>query len=396
MRRKVLFVDDEINILKSIRRELLDEQFDVLLANSGKEALDILSGETVDMIISDVKMPVMDGIEFLAIAKEKYPAVPRIFLSGYVEQATVVSALVKGIATAYFAKPWQPDTLKKIIYHNFEINENLHRLELQILIGKIDNLPSLPAVYQEFLSALSNEKTVKELVQILEKDISLSISLLQVANSAFYGRMPISSLERAIINLGNSVVKDIVLNLSLTSQMRWDPFQKHELEFIFTHSSQVNSLIHSIYQKKANTSLNKELSSVGITHDIGKIILLQYFPDRYKNIINTIHQNNEMDFYQAELSLGFIGQTHAEIGAFFLDNWNLPHINVEVSMFHHCPKNSSPDNLLLVETVSIADQMVNSLFYSGSVASGLELLKKENLESDKIVTIFQGLSTLKT
>ena len=87
----ILFVDDEKNILRSIRRNLFQAGFEILTASSGAEGLNVLKEHPVDIVVSDVKMPEMDGIEFLTHVKESHPAVSRILLSGYVERNEVFS-----------------------------------------------------------------------------------------------------------------------------------------------------------------------------------------------------------------------------------------------------------------------------------------------------------------
>jgi HD-like signal output (HDOD) protein len=359
--KKVLFVDDEINILKSLRRELFQSDFEILIANSGKEGLDILEKEDVAVVVSDVKMPNMDGIQFLQIVKEKYPNINRVILSGFVEQSLVVSSIIQGIATTYFAKPWDKDVLKKNIEHILDIESILNQKELLSIINSIEKLPTLPVVYEKFITAIHDELPIKKIAGIIDEDVSLAARILRVANSAFYGKLHISSVERAIIHLGLNTVKDIVLTVSIANKAATKTELQQCLSSIFTHSSLVNQVIRKIYWIKKGNSLMDAYSSIGITHDIGKIIMIQYLPERFKTIRRHQSKNRGKSFYDSELELGFEKNTHSDIGAYFLSWWNLPTVNVEVAMYHHTPEKSVEQFEEIVSYAAFANDIVTYL-----------------------------------
>ncbi len=106
-KRTVLFVDDEEKILKSLKRGLLDEPYNILLATSGKEAIGILKREEVHIIVTDMRMPEMSGLELLRIVKEDYPGIVRIVLSGYTQVTTLLTAINQGEIFKFITKPWQ-------------------------------------------------------------------------------------------------------------------------------------------------------------------------------------------------------------------------------------------------------------------------------------------------
>jgi len=113
---KVLFVDDEANILKSLRRLTMDEDFETLTANSGAEGLELLAEEEgVSLIVSDQRMPQMTGAEFLARAKDLYPEIPRIILTGYADVQAAIDAINQGGACRYLKKPWEEKDLLQAI-----------------------------------------------------------------------------------------------------------------------------------------------------------------------------------------------------------------------------------------------------------------------------------------
>ncbi len=105
--RTILFVDDEEKVLNSLKRGLLDEPYQTLYANSGKEALEILEKNEVHIIVTDMRMPEMSGLELLGIVKEKYPNIVRLVLSGYTQINTLLTAINQGEIFKFITKPWK-------------------------------------------------------------------------------------------------------------------------------------------------------------------------------------------------------------------------------------------------------------------------------------------------
>ncbi len=108
---KILFVDDEVNILNTLRRLMSLEDFDCYFANSGKEGIALLEKDTFDIIVSDMRMPEMNGDEFLTLAKEINPQSTRFILSGYADFNSMMNALNKGGVQQFIAKPWDDELL---------------------------------------------------------------------------------------------------------------------------------------------------------------------------------------------------------------------------------------------------------------------------------------------
>ncbi len=111
----ILFVDDEENVLKSLKRVFMDEPYDLVTALSGKEALEILGKTIFAVIVSDQRMPEMSGSEFLGKARAIQPDAVRIVLTGYADVQAAVSAINEGGAYRYIAKPWNDTDLVLVI-----------------------------------------------------------------------------------------------------------------------------------------------------------------------------------------------------------------------------------------------------------------------------------------
>jgi HD-like signal output (HDOD) protein len=380
-KKKILFVDDEKFILKALQREFIDSNFEMYFADSGESGLTILEKEKIDLVISDIKMPHMDGIKFLNLVKDKYPSVTRLILSGFVEESSVVKSMVSGTASAYFSKPWQPEVLRNKVEKISKTLDMLQDQELLNLIKSIDRLPSLSDIYYEVLEAIKNELEPGEIEAIIKRDPGFTIKILQVVNSAFYSTAKISSIKRAIIILGNNTLKDILLTSAIVDDLNWDQKQSMELNRIFKHSNIVNSVFNEIYRENIIKECTKNLSSIGITHDIGKIILLQFFKDRYYAIREKMIQQPRISFFKHELEMGFKNATHNLIGGYFLKMWNLPVSHVNSALYHHQWNDSPEDD----------EKFIKILFFINEVCHFVEVKRDKYLPSDYPIEI-EGFS----
>ena len=120
----LLLVDDEVANLQKLQRTFVDN-YQVYMAQSGKEALEILRVSDIDAIITDQKMPNMTGIEFLEASQKEYPDLVRIVLTGFTEVDDLIAAINTGKVHKYITKPWEPEDLR------LAVREALEKMELQ-------------------------------------------------------------------------------------------------------------------------------------------------------------------------------------------------------------------------------------------------------------------------
>lgn len=136
-KRTLLLVDDEENILTSLRRLLRREGYEILAANGGERGLALLEQHRVDVILSDQRMPNMTGVEFLRRVKESYPDTVRMVLSGYTEFRSITDAINEGAIYKFLTKPWDDEQLraniaeafrhKELADDNLRLNEEIQR-----------------------------------------------------------------------------------------------------------------------------------------------------------------------------------------------------------------------------------------------------------------------------
>lgn len=131
--RTVLFVDDETNVLTSLKRGLLDEPYNTLFAESGQRALEILKQQEVHVLVTDMRMPEMGGLELLKTVQKEYPHIVRMILSGYTQVTTLLTAINQGKIFKFITKPWKleddfkPAVIEAIDYYDFQAERTQQR-----------------------------------------------------------------------------------------------------------------------------------------------------------------------------------------------------------------------------------------------------------------------------
>ena len=148
----VLLVDDEESILNSLRRLLRSQPYDVVLATGGAQALEIMATRPIDLVMSDARMPGMDGATLLAEVHRLYPGTRRILLTGYADLSTIVKAINDGQIHRYISKPWNDEELQLILQQTLE-HQRLERLTH----AQNDQLKALNATLEKRVTARTAE-----------------------------------------------------------------------------------------------------------------------------------------------------------------------------------------------------------------------------------------------
>jgi YesN/AraC family two-component response regulator len=175
-RDKVLFVDDETSILSSIKRAFISENFECLFASTGEEAIKIMDEEEICVIVSDMRMPGMDGLKLLKYCKENHPLTMRIVLSGYVQLQQLLTTINQADIFKFITKPWRgEDEFKEVIIQAIEFYnmQKEYRNKFQSMEKKNEVFQNL---YKTILDKYSN--IIKDL-DIMKKIVLLGFDDLE-------------------------------------------------------------------------------------------------------------------------------------------------------------------------------------------------------------------------
>lgn len=376
--KKILFVDDEPNILDGLRRMLrpLRNEFAMSFAGSGTEALEMMAGERFDTVVSDMRMPGMDGAELLEIIKDTYPHAIRIMLTGQADEPSILRTV--GVVHQFLAKPCDPQTLKTVLIKASALQEILSDGGLKDIISQVGTLPSLPSVYTRLKKAMENpEVEISDVARIIELDISMSAKILQLVNSAFFGLFTrIETPAMAVKLLGLDTIRNLVLGIEIFQQARMPP-GLIKAETLWSHSLMVGKLAKAIAVLESD---DKELINnaflAGMLHDIGKIIMAANLADDYARAIALARQNS-LCLHQAEREI--LGAGHGAVGAYLVGLWGFKGPIVEGIGFHHELERYPADAF----TPALAVHVANCLYYQhykGEIIGQPQTLQTEALE----------------
>jgi HD-like signal output (HDOD) protein len=359
LKGSVLFYDVDPEMIAPLKQWFQEEGITLFSTDDPSQGIRLIQKEKIDIVLVDYQPGRNDVIEFLKILKKKLPFANRIALSNTQHRGDIIGFLLKGIITSYFETSGGLESLPNSILHILFARKTLKNQKLVKLLKSAEILPTFPKTYNEFVEAIENNKSMKEVARIIEKDVSIATRVLRIANSDFFRTSRIGSIERAGIYLGLDTIKNIVFTVSLSSLKRLTSNQKKHLEKVIYHSVQVNQNFQKLYSTKTGNKITDQFATIGITHDIGKIIMLQYLPQRFNKIVKYQQKNPDISFYRSEVELGFEGQTHAEIGAYFLNLWNFPEASVFTALFHHSTEEFSEPYKEILDIFAIVNELAN-------------------------------------
>lgn len=377
--KKVIFVDDEKRILEGLRRLLrpMRKEWDMAFASGGDEALRTLARDTFDVIVSDMRMPGMDGAALLKTVMQRYPQLVRIVLSGQASEEAAIRSV--GVAHQFLAKPCDAQKLKHTIDRAFSLRGVLGNESLTKVLSQTKTLPSMPALYVEINKELQHpNSSIRRVGQIIGKDPGMTAKILQLVNSAFFGlSRHVSSPVEAASLLGTETLRSLVLSVGIFSQFHDAGVTGFDLDTLSSHSTSTGALAKQIAMaEKTSRPAADDAMMAGVLHDIGKLPLVQDFPESYRKALTVTGEGN-VSLCDAEREV--FGATHADVGAYLLRLWGLPDSILEAVAFHHCPHRSSAAAFSPLTAVHAANVLEHEFCETGNSGNGATGIDRDYL-----------------
>ncbi|MGD9567271.1 MAG: HDOD domain-containing protein [Sedimentibacter sp.] len=392
MNENILLVDDEIQILNSLKRLFLFRGYNIFTANNGGEALSILQKEKINLMITDIRMPGISGYELLDKSSEVSPLTIRVVLSGYADESTLLKIQQNNLAKLYILKPWNNGELLSSVKQIFIIKEILEQKKLLKIIDEIKILPSPGNIYSKFEQLVKNNADMHEFAELIEGDTSIAAKILQVINSAFYG-IRTGSVKMAITYLGLINVKNIILSLGIYNKQKnisRNKLLNDDIEILWKHSTLTNKILNYLYKRLLNKKIPDICDMAGLLHDIGKLVIINNFSDEYLKATKEMRKEGNIYNYFEDIEI--INCSHEEIGAYFLYWWELPQQIVECALFHHKPLDERIVNKELVSLLYIADVFSwNIIKNTTNFVIEQDILNKFNLTTDDCLNLLNEI-----
>jgi putative nucleotidyltransferase with HDIG domain len=354
---RILFVDDEPNILEGLRRMLRGQRdrWEMAFAATGSAALAQMAEAPFDVVVSDMRMPGMDGAQLLTEVRQRYPATVRIVLSGHSDLELVMKSV--GPTHQYLTKPCDVDKLKATVERAVALRSLLISDKLRTLVTGLHSIPSLPALYEEIVQALrSPDAALSVIGEIIGRDPGMSAKILQLVNSAFFGLgRAVASPGQAVSFLGLDTIRALVLSVNVFEQFDPQKIRAFRLESLWIHSLAVGTLARTIAILESSLkSVREESLLAGLLHDIGKLILVANLPNEY-DAAQALASRERICVTEAQRQV--FGSSHPEVGAYLLRIWGIPDEVVEAVAFHHQPSASPADRFTALTAVHAANAL---------------------------------------
>jgi len=333
----VLFVDDDPRVLQGLQRMLHGERrnWSMQFAASGREALACLDRGGFDAVVTDMRMPDMDGVELLTFAMERHPQVARIVLSGEIDPS--VSLKVVRCAHQFIAKPCEAETFKNALARALALRRLISDGRLRALLSRLQNLPSQPALYTEVMAEIqAPNASCRKVGELIGRDVGMTAKILQLVNSAFFGlARRIGTTQEAVALLGYDTVKALVLGAKIFSQFDATRMKRLGLDALWPHSLAAGQCARTISRaEKLSRQAQTGAFTAGILHDVGKLILAQNFAESYADVMQ---QARSAARPLEDVETECFGASHAELGAYLMGLWGLDEEVIDSIAYHHRP-----------------------------------------------------------
>jgi HD-like signal output (HDOD) protein len=354
--KRILFVDDEPHVLSGLQRIFrpLRDRWEASFAGGGAEALDLLESGPFHVVVSDMRMPGMDGAALLREVMQRHPRTVRLVLSGHGERESVLRAA--GVAHRYLAKPCSAEELRGAIDAVAALDELLADGRLRSLASRMKSLPSVPELYGATVRELqSADPSLRKIADLISRDTAMTAKVLQIVNSAYFGhRQTISNPALAVNYLGLDIVMALVLSVGIFERAAEE--SAVGVDALWRHSLSVGLKARAIAEaERLPRAVADAAMTAGVLHDVGKLLLATEFPRDYHEVLEAARTRGSL----VEAERERFGAGHAELGGYIIGLWGLAGEVVEAVALHHEPGRSADARFGALGAVHVADVLVH-------------------------------------
>lgn len=354
MAKRILFVDDEPMVLSGLQRSLrpMRSEWEMAFAAGGDEALAAIDQQTFDIIVTDMRMPGMDGAQLLEEVKKRSPQTLRMVLSGQSDRETILRSV--NPAHQFLSKPCEAEELRSRLLRAFALKDLLQNPGLRELVTKLDSLPSLPYVYLKLNEELRRpEPSLARIDELIEADMAMTAKVLKLVNSAFFG-LPcqVSRASHAVKLLGLDTLRALVLSAHVFEQFDSRLLTPEDAQQISDHCLAVSNIARKVALfEHADQRTQDDSFTAGLLHDAGKLILASALGEQYGKVLEH-SAKADIGLYAAEREL--LRCCHGQVAAYLFGVWGLPGTIVEAVAWHHDPAGSLSTKFSPLAAVHVA------------------------------------------
>lgn len=365
--KRILCVDDEVEILRALKRVFILTDYEIFTASSAEEAFIIMRDNEIDMIISDMRMPEVDGYKLLSQVKMLYPDIIRIMLSGYSDEKLIIKAVQENIVKSYIFKPWENKSLLGTVERIFKLHDDMKGKNIEKIVEKFHDIPTISRSYKSIKESIEEDLDFDIIAELIERDSAIAAKILRIANSAFYG-INTADIKKAITYLGMNNIRDIVMSTSIFESFERNYKSKEIYKKIWKHSFLTNKIMDYLYREVLKKSPSEIYITAGLMHNIGLIPFLQKFEKEMTLIFEDEYRESKL----IELEEEKMGVNHRELGAYLLQWWGFPYPVVEATMYCTDIDNEYLENKEVIAILDIAREYAWEMIVKKVIPKKLE------------------------
>ncbi|MDQ0365085.1 HDOD domain-containing protein [Catenuloplanes indicus] len=335
----MLFVDDEPMIIDGLRRMLriCRDRWTMSFAESGAAALDIMRSRPCDVVVTDYRMPEMDGAALLEQVRTEFPSMVRVILSGQTNESNLLRIMV--LAHEMLSKPTTPEALIAVIERLLEARLRTGSGQ-QNAVAFVESLPSPPHTFAELLAALEAEEASAQSVSVvIEKDPAATAKVLHVVNSSAYtAGHKVSDVAQAVTLLGLHTVRGLVMMHDLIRVFdTGGALPPTWIERLTTHAVETSRLARLL---GAGTDWQSHAFTAGLLHEVGQLVLASARPAVFRKVFDDWRSGGGgLDSYEHAA----FDTSHLPVGVSLLGLWGLPTAVIDAVAGHTtAPVSGSP------------------------------------------------------
>lgn len=393
---RVLFVDDEDHVLRGLRRSMasMEDRWEMAFCTSGEQALELMRTEApFDVVVSDMRMPRMDGAEFLDIVRGRHPETIRVILSGYADTASIFRTV--GPAHVYLAKPCSPEALHQAIARPVSLKRLLAAPALRAVLAGLSNLPSLPEVVRRLDEELRSPNcSAKTVAALIDGDVAMTAELLRLTNSAYFSVAgPVTTTLQAVRAIGLETIQALVLQIGIFRQFSGSPALAPLLSGLTGHCLAVARLAEAIAgSMEVGEPVAKTAHCAAMLSRVGVLVLLDAYPDTYGEVLAAVGPDRPLFLAEEQA----FGASHAQIGAYLLGLWGFSPQVVEAVAFASapflCPSHDNDVLTALHAAIGLGPPLAGILPGGGAARDGLDLPYLAEIRRDGLVSRWRRLA----
>jgi HD-like signal output (HDOD) protein len=331
--KRILFVDDEPKILMALRRSLRScrNEWEMVFAEGGRAALDQCASAPFDVLVSDARMPGMEGPQLLTEVSKLYPDTVRMVLSGQCSRTSVLKCVA--VAHQFLSKPCEPGILKSAVQKVCRMRESFRDESTRKAISRTQRLPSQASVLSQLADAIESPRvSVESLADIVVRDLGMSAKVVQLVSSGFFGSpQRVSTAVEAVKLLGIETMRALFTSFA-TFQPGAEDHANYDLQMLTQHSLAVAAAAKRIAETLTeDATLAGDAYLSGVLHKVGTLLLGER---------------------------GHAGEACPDPGGYLAALWGLPDAVVQAIAYHCVPSACAEPMCVPLTAVHVANALL--------------------------------------